>query len=59
MRSMDADNERPYARSGDGVREAPRHEIAVYGARTTRRGLWGFGRRIRVGVFEQSDRIAH
>jgi hypothetical protein len=53
----DAGNERFSARSGDGVREAPRHEIAVYGARMTRPGLWGFGRRIGVGVFEQSDRI--
>jgi hypothetical protein len=53
----DAENEGWRARSGDGVREAPRHEIAVYGARTTWRGLWGFGHRIRIGVFEQSDRI--
>jgi hypothetical protein len=33
----------PTARVGTGVREAPRHEIAVGDARAVPRELWGFG----------------
>jgi len=37
----------PRARAA-GVRKAPRHEIAVGGAPTVQRALWGFGRGVRL-----------